>query len=197
MSALPNIEQPEDFKTPDLRRWLISLMVVGALVLSVVFGTYIAFFYDHHFKVDSESWGQFGDFVGGAANPIIGFLSLVAFVLTLLLQNRQLQLSATELRLSRQELELTRHELQRAAKAQELSEQALRAQASTAEQTAKLSTYSFLVTSYRAELDSLKGQAFMSIDPRAKRPEELRKRLTHLESIVDNLYKEVTSERSE
>lgn len=197
MSAHHYPEQPVDLKTPDIRRWLFSLLIAGALVLSVVFGTYIAFFYDHELKIDSETWGQFGDFVGGAANPVIGFLSLVAFVLTLLLQNRQLQISVFELRLSRQELELTRHELQRAAKAQELSEQALRAQADTAEQTAKLSTYNFLVTSYRAELESLKGQAFMASDPRAKRPEVLRNRLTHLESIIDNLYKEITSERSE
>jgi hypothetical protein len=195
MSTPHSPEHPEEPKTPDLRRWLIALMIAGALVLSGVFGTYIAFFHDHDFKTDSENWGQFGDFVGGAANPIIGFLSLVAFVLTLLLQNRQLQISVTELRLSRQELELTRHELHRAAKAQELSEQALRAQANTAERTAELSTYSFLVTSYRAELESMQGQVFMASDSRAKRPEELRIRLAHLEFIVDSLYTEVASER--
>jgi hypothetical protein len=184
-------------ETPDLQRWLVAIFVAGAVVLLSVFGAYIAFFHDHAFEVDSGKWGEFGDFVGGAANPIIGFLTLIAFVLTLLLQNRQLQLSAVELRLSREELELTRRELERSAKAQELSEAALRAQAKTAERTAELGTLNFLLTSYRAELESMKGQSFMSVDPRAKRPAVLRDRIGNLEQVVDGLYADLTEKPSD
>jgi hypothetical protein len=188
------LEKLERMQPPDLQRWLVTLFIAGAVVIAAVFGAYAVFFYDHAFAVDSEKWGQFGDFVGGSANPVLGFLTLVAFVLTLLLQNRQLQVSAIELRMSREELEMTRRELERSAKAQELSEAALRAQAMTAERTAELGTLNFLLQTYRLELESLKGQAFMSVDPRAKRPNIVRERILHLERIVDNLYNELTKD---
>jgi hypothetical protein len=92
---------------------------------------------------------------------------------------------------------MTRRELERSARAQELSEKALRAQAITAERTAELGTLNFLLQTYRLELDSLEGQAFMSIDPRAKRPNEVKGRIQHLERIVDNLYSELTKEPDE
>lgn len=197
MAAPTLLEKLEQMQGPDLQRWLIAIFVAGALVIGAVFGGYVIFFHDHTFETDAEKWGQFGDFVGGSANPILGFLTLTAFVLTLLLQNRQLQLSTVELRLSREELELTRHELERSAKAQEMSEAALRAQAMTAERTAELSTLNFLLENYRAEHESLKGQAFMSIDPRAKRPDVVKERIRRLEVIVDNRYNELTKESND
>lgn len=188
------LDKFERMQPPDLQRWLVAIFIAGALVITAVFATYIAFFHNHTFEADGEKWAQFGDFVGGTANPVLGFLTLVAFVLTLLLQNRQLQVSAIELRLSREELQLTRRELERTAKAQELSEAALRAQAATSERTAELGTLNFLLQTYRLELDSLKGQAFMSADPRSKRPNVVRDRIHHLERIVDNLYDELTKD---
>jgi hypothetical protein len=190
---MPNLtiyEKLENMAPEQFRRWLGWMFVGGIVVLAFVFGAYT-------FKVGSEEWGQFGDFIGGTANPLLGFLTLSALILTLVVQNRQLQVSSTELRLSREELELTRRELERSAKAQELSEQALRAQAETAVRSSDLTALNFLLASYRAELDSFKGMSFMAVDPKAQRPAELRKRLALLEETVDHLFDQVvTRQRS-
>lgn len=191
------LDKFEQMQSPDLQRWLVAIFVSGALVIGAVFGGYAIFFHGHTFETDAEKWGQFGDFVGGSASPILEFLTLVAFVLTLLLQNRQLQLSTQALRLSSEELKMTRRELERSAKAQEMSEAALRAQAMTAERTAELGTLNFLLENYRTELETLKGQVFMRIDPRAKRPDDLKERIRRLEVIVDNRYNELTMKSSD
>jgi hypothetical protein len=196
MPAPTLFEKIENMQPEQFRRWLGWMFLGGALVLCLVFGAYAAFFSGHRFEVGSEAWGQFGDFIGGTANPLLGFLTLSALILTLVIQNRQLQVSATELRLSREELELTRRELERTARAQELSEQALRAQAETAVRSSDLTALNFLLISYRAELDSFKGMSFMSADPKAQRPGELRRRLAVLEATVDNLFDQVVTRQS-
>ncbi|MFD1245868.1 hypothetical protein [Paralysiella testudinis] len=58
-----------------------------------------------------EHWSMFGDYMGGVINPIFGFASLIALLVTI--------------RLQAQELAATREELKRSAKAQENSEKAL------------------------------------------------------------------------
>lgn len=59
-----------------------------------------------------NSYGEFGDFVGGLANPLLALLGFMALLYTIKLQ-------LNELSLSRQELSLTREELQRSASALE------------------------------------------------------------------------------
>jgi hypothetical protein len=193
---MPNptiFDKLENMAPEQFRRWLGWMFLGGVVVLAFVFGAYAIFFSEHTFKVGSEEWGQFGDFIGGTANPLLGFLTLSALILTLVIQNRQLQVSSTELRLSREELALTRRELERSAKAHELSEQALRAQAETAVRSSDLTALNFLLASYRAELDSFKGMSFKSVDPKAQRPAELRRRLSVLEATVDHLFDQVVT----
>lgn len=57
---------------------------------------------------DPDKWGVFGDYLGGTLNPVFGFLTIIALVLTLILQSN-------ELRMSREELELSREELSKSA----------------------------------------------------------------------------------
>lgn len=59
-----------------------------------------------------KGFGEFGDFVGGIANPLLALMGLLALLFTIRLQLR-------ELSLSRKELELTREELKRSATALE------------------------------------------------------------------------------
>jgi len=42
---------------------------------------------------DSDGWGQLGDFVGGILNPVFGFLSFMALIVTLLIQSKELAAS--------------------------------------------------------------------------------------------------------
>jgi hypothetical protein len=188
------VEESRDKHLRSLLSWMISAAII---VLGTALLAYIVAFRKHPLTADAEAWGQFGDFLGGTVNPIIGFLTLVALVLTLTLQNRQLRLSSNELRLSREELELTRGELQRSARAQELSEKALRAQAESAHQTAQLTALNFLLASYRTELQSLQGMAFAGNDPRANRAGIVKQRAEVLNQMVDELFTDVLAKKGE
>lgn len=171
--------------------WIV-MFAVG--VLTAIFGIYIIQFANADVSKDPEAWGQFGDFVGGTANPILGFLTLIALILTIILQSRQLSVSSRELELSRRELELTRDELRRSAHAQELSEKALRAQAAASERSARLAATNFLLDHYKSELRDMRGIAYVGNDPRLDRLKMLQSREQTLLAMLDTLFREVAEE---
>lgn len=192
-----NRDLPMKFDTAshfDLMRWIAWIVAGACCVLVIVFGLYFIQFSSGSLSMDSESWGQFGDFVGGTANPILAFLTLNALVLTIILQSKQLSISSRELELSRRELELTREELGRSAKAQELSEKALRAQAATAEKSARLSAINFLLDHYKNELRDMRGVAYTANDPRLVRMQLLQKRENQLLAMLDEVFCETSGE---
>lgn len=82
--------------------WLAGIFVAAAAtVVFTVAGYFVAQWVGW---VDCEShsrWGTFGDFVGGVLGPLLGFLSLIALLLTLVLQNRELEETRNELKQSR------------------------------------------------------------------------------------------------
>lgn len=85
---------------------------------------------------DAETWGQFGDYVGGALNPLIAFLAF--YWLT---QSIQLQ---------REELSETRKALQDSARAQLKQEQ-------HALKTARINALSALLTSHNNDITNVRG----------------------------------------
>lgn len=107
-------ESPTD--APPRRRWVPWWLPVLAAAGSTMLIGVIAFHsmrWGLFWKLkEVEAWGQFGDFVGGMVNPIMSFLTLIAVLVTVALQGRQLALS-------QEELKLTREELARSASAQE------------------------------------------------------------------------------
>lgn len=119
---------------------LILLAVAGVAFVAVVW------MYSSHFgpivSDSHEVWGQFGDFLGGTLNPIFGFLTLVAIVMTLAVQSRQLDVAHEQLKLSRAELEATREELRKSAVAQQETAVALTQQARFAAISAKINAFS-------------------------------------------------------
>lgn len=80
------------------------------------------------FSQDPGHWGQAGDFFGGILNPLFGFLSMFALLLTLSLQSRELRLSREALRISQDELKLTREEQAKAAEALQSQNKAIQLQ---------------------------------------------------------------------
>ena len=50
---------------------------------------------------DQNLWGVFGDYLAGTLNPVFSFLSLIAILITLRYQIRELSLSTEELKMSR------------------------------------------------------------------------------------------------
>jgi uncharacterized membrane protein len=106
-----NDNMPDSLNYHNMARWTVWLIVlVAVIVLSTVFGVYWGHFHNLPVSYDPDKWGVFGDFIGGTANPILSFLTIVLLAVTLLLQTRQLSISSNELELSRKELELTRAE---------------------------------------------------------------------------------------
>ena len=173
-----------------------TLVVIAIVVIFLVFGTYFLFFLKHSISPNPAAWGQFGDFIGGTANPILSFITIVMLALTLGVQNRQLSVSSRELELSRKELELTRQELQRAARAQELSEKALKAQAESAFLSAKLSGINFLLSHYKAEIALNQFKPMMQNDPLIKYLQELREKERLLLIKVDEIYNQISGDKN-
>ena len=178
-------EKLRDMTSDDLFRWVGWVIAFAAIVLLSVFVTYITFFGGKSISDDPEAWGQFGDFIGGTANPVLSFLTLIALALTIILQSRQLSISSRE-------LELTRDELRRSAKAQELSEEALRAQADAAHRSARLASINFLLEQCQAEISQTKVN-YMSNVEREIRMIKLREKERVLLAKLDEFFVELTS----
>jgi hypothetical protein len=47
---------------------------------------------------DRNEWGVFGDFLGGALNPLLGFASFIALLITIFYQSKELKASTKELK---------------------------------------------------------------------------------------------------
>ncbi|WP_207281673.1 putative phage abortive infection protein [Pseudomonas sp. FW300-N2F2] len=112
-----SLEQKFETLTPArLFKWLAWILAFATGVVGMVFAFYLMEFNDG-FSSQNADWGTFGDFIGGTLNPLLSFLGLIALLLTIVLQSK--------------ELESTRKELERSALAQEKSESSLREQSKT------------------------------------------------------------------
>ncbi|SHG95871.1 hypothetical protein SAMN04488068_1983 [Hydrocarboniphaga daqingensis] len=107
-------ERLDQISRPQLMNVLAWIVAIAVCILIGAFWLYLTNFGPAKLSTDPAVWGQFGDFVGGAANPVIGLLTLIALVLTIVLQSKQLDLST-------QELSETKAELRRSTEAQELA----------------------------------------------------------------------------
>lgn len=181
----------------DMSKWTSRIIAAGCCVLAVVFGVYAIFFGHRPISRDPSDWAVFGDFVGGAANPILSFLTIVLLAITIILQARQLEISSRELRLSREELELSRAELTRSASAQELSEKALKAQASAAEETSRLAAINALLDYYEQEVGKHKGQNYPTGDVRSLELQGYRRRQDVLKQRLEHFYTNLTGDHHE
>jgi len=74
--------------------WII-VWALTALVIVMIF--YFYNFNNGLSKLNSD-WGTFGDYFGGILNPIFAFLGLIALLLTLRIQSRELSNSTKELK---------------------------------------------------------------------------------------------------
>lgn len=80
---------------------LLPFLLVAILSVAVAAVGIVGFTYYSHFSgeivPDHSRWGQFGDFFGGTLNPLLAFLGLIALLITLVIQSRELGLSTREL----------------------------------------------------------------------------------------------------
>ncbi|MBB3185497.1 putative membrane protein [Halomonas fontilapidosi] len=73
--------------------WLISVALLIAIIASSVYIYYFSWMPSS----SHEKWAQFGDFMGGTLNPVFGFISLLAILITLFVQARELSHSTEAL----------------------------------------------------------------------------------------------------
>ena len=72
------------------------IFVVAIAALIVELYVYVRFF-PGEIEADHSRWGEFGDFLGGTLNPLFALLGLLALLLTIVLQSKELRLSTKEL----------------------------------------------------------------------------------------------------
>ena len=80
--------------TPDiLSKWLFFILLSAA---AITLGVLTLYFYNFPSSISekNDNWGTFGDFFGGTINPLLSFLSLMALLLTILLQSKEQERSA-------------------------------------------------------------------------------------------------------
>ena len=78
-----------------LHSLLICIALAGGLCAVVALAFYFGQFHGD-LSSKAESWGQFGDYLGGVLNPLLGVLTLIALSLTFAFQVQQLRASARE-----------------------------------------------------------------------------------------------------
>jgi len=96
-------------REPWLFRHLSTVLIVIVLIAIAAAVAFVSIYHYHlgALAIDEKSpegWGQLGDYFGGVLNPVFGFLTILALVLTLILQSRELKLSRTELSISAEAL---------------------------------------------------------------------------------------------
>lgn len=119
MSEIQEIEQ-ESF----IQKWA-PYLVAGVLAGAVAF--YLLQF-QGGLSAKQATWGQFGDFVGGAVNPIIGFFTIWLLAVSLRQNHKALSQANTALAQAKAELELTRISIEQNAEIQTATETALKQQ---------------------------------------------------------------------
>jgi len=83
---------------------LLALAALGFIWMVVAFAAYAWYFDDYKIVANSTHWGQFGDFIGGVLNPVMGFLALLGLLWTIAQNQEELYLTRKELRTSAEAL---------------------------------------------------------------------------------------------
>lgn len=84
-----------------LQKHIIKILFVISIVAVVLIISALLFYRIYvgtEFTHSNEIWGQFGDYFGGLLNPILSFLALIALLVTITLQSKELKLATNEMR---------------------------------------------------------------------------------------------------
>lgn len=89
------------------KNFIYILIGIGTIGLSMTIVPVILYMshFNGQLSLENSDWGFFGDFWAGTANPILGFLALLALLFTLWYQREELKLSREELSKSTRALE--------------------------------------------------------------------------------------------
>lgn len=100
----PAVKFLDSLDTKKLIKSLVILVMIAIFAVILIFTIYFVQF-SGDISSNQNVWGVFGDFIGGTLNPILSFFMLIAIVLTLVVQNKEMQLTREELEKSAEALE--------------------------------------------------------------------------------------------
>jgi hypothetical protein len=78
-------------------------ILAGAFTLALAFALAVAALYALFFRgrplsEDPEQWGQFGDFLGGVINPVVGLITVFLVILSISIQRKELAATVDEMK---------------------------------------------------------------------------------------------------
>lgn len=77
------------------RSGMLLPWILGGLGILVILGAFLAYYLNigqfHPISNQQTVWAEFGDFVGGVANPFIALLALIGLLVTIRMQQREFQ----------------------------------------------------------------------------------------------------------
>lgn len=81
------------------KKSFLFLKALLAVILTVAITSIGSYFIKFHGSLSSsqETWGQFGDFIGGTLNPLVAIAALIALIQTIKLQATELSISTEQL----------------------------------------------------------------------------------------------------
>lgn len=84
----------------DLLFFALNLAAATFVIAAVAFGAYIYKFGGQGLSPNQSRWGEFGDFLGGVINPVVGIATVFLLLITVILQRKELRNSIAEMRSS-------------------------------------------------------------------------------------------------
>ncbi len=76
--------------------YLIAAAVV--ICVAIIVGSFIWRFHSFDFSASTEHWGQFGDFVGGLVNPLVGVATVLLVLINIRIQQKELKASLEQIK---------------------------------------------------------------------------------------------------
>lgn len=68
---------------------MLTTMIVAVALIALVTYVYWKNFHSLGLSISTETWGQFGDYIGGVLNPALSFISIVLVCITLITTSKQ------------------------------------------------------------------------------------------------------------
>lgn len=156
--------------------WVFLLIIAISISMAAIVVSSYFIKFNSGLGNEVNSWGVFGDFIGGTLNPVFGFMGLLAILYTLQIQVK--------------EMSLTREQLEKSAEALEQSKNIAQEELKQIEKEERKNDISRVVKDFYSEIDGLLS-AEVKIDGQGEALERRRllDEFSYRMKLNDNLQK--------